>query len=155
MVLVRTGYKPDEFIEGSESTNFRKSFCVRKSLRASSIVKKEKEKMRGSSKGSVNYHSYINSRRWAKRRRAYYSRNPNICTVCGTREEVKLHHSSYERLGNELDSDLVPLCRSHHKAFHVAMGTSKGNMKQETVDFIEVAKFEIEAQNVLNLVSRT
>lgn len=64
---------------------------------------------------SAFYRSYINSPRWAERKRDYYSRHPRRCAACGTTERVDLHHVSYARLGNELDEDLLPLCRHHHK----------------------------------------
>ena len=32
--------------------------------------------------------------------------------------KVELHHHTYDRLGCELLTDLVPLCRQHHAAVH-------------------------------------
>ena len=42
---------------------------------------------------------------------------PQHCLVC---ENIKyeLHHRSYDRIGAELLTDLVPLCRKHHNATH-------------------------------------
>jgi hypothetical protein len=55
-------------------------------------------------------------RRMAKWRRDYVRAS---CFVCGARNFV-LHHRTYERFGAgaEWDSDLVPLCSSHHDVVH-------------------------------------
>lgn len=46
---------------------------------------------------------------------------PIVCAVCDapwrvTRDD--LHHRSYDRLGHELDEDLVALCRGCHEELH-------------------------------------
>jgi hypothetical protein len=37
---------------------------------------------------------------------------------------------TYERLGNELDEDLLVVCREHHQAIHEGRGMSLINNKE-------------------------
>ena len=37
-----------------------------------------------------------------------------------------LHHLTYERLGDEDDDDLVPLCARHHRQLHRVLEESAG-----------------------------
>jgi hypothetical protein len=68
----------------------------------------------------LDYNTYIQSQRWRERRKAFFKNHPYRCEGCGRRKGVELHHLSYERLGSELDEDLVPLCsrRGCHPAAH-------------------------------------
>lgn len=69
----------------------------------------------------AEYQDYLQTETWlAKRDKAltYYGRK---CYLCGASEDVQIdvHHNTYERApGNELLSDLIPLCHEHHEMFH-------------------------------------
>lgn len=67
-----------------------------------------------------SYDKYISSQRWAVRKTDYYSSHARVCAVdgCDTDDVVHLHHITYERMGEELDDDLVPLCELHHSLVH-------------------------------------
>ena len=65
---------------------------------------------------SAEYERYIRSTKWRKRRARFACTHPKICT-CGSNESLQLHHRSYERLGNELDQDLMWLCQPCHSLF--------------------------------------
>jgi hypothetical protein len=71
--------------------------------------------------GSImSYEDYIRSEHWTAVIDHYQaSRLPQTCLACGC-VEVDLHHRTYKRLGHEWLMDLVPLCRAHHQAVHVA-----------------------------------
>lgn len=71
--------------------------------------------------GYKSYRAYCLSPWWRLRRERYFKRNPRRCWVCGTRKDIHLHHRSYVRLGKEKDSDLLPLCRTHHRGLHSFM----------------------------------
>jgi len=43
------------------------------------------------------------------------------CAACGSESELHVHHTSYERLGNEADDDLQVLCASCHHDTHNPM----------------------------------
>jgi hypothetical protein len=65
------------------------------------------------------YQSYIRSRAWSEVKARYRASNlPQKCVVC-LADRVELHHRTYARLGHERLTDLVPLCRDHHKEAHV------------------------------------
>ena len=69
---------------------------------------------------SVLYAEYIQSDEWQKVKRRYRkSKLPQFCQGCG-RAHVEYHHRTYERLGHEKLSDLVPVCRECHEAIHEA-----------------------------------
>jgi len=64
------------------------------------------------------YHRYINSPEWRARRKTYFQKHPPICARCKTGEHIHLHHMTYDRLGEELDVDMVPLCEPCHDQVH-------------------------------------
>lgn len=64
------------------------------------------------------YDHYINSKRWQKRRIAYYAVHDKRCRACDSTEQIHLHHHTYARMGYEHDDDLVPLCESCHTQVH-------------------------------------
>jgi hypothetical protein len=73
------------------------------------------------------YDSYLASRAWRDRRRAWYAAwltragTPPTCLVCDRQWSPKsghLHHLTYVRIGDEDDADLVPLCSRDHRRLH-------------------------------------
>jgi hypothetical protein len=64
------------------------------------------------------YQQYLDSESWDTRKYLYELDHPKRCSFCASKEKVDLHHRSYENLGNELDEDLVWLCRDHHREYH-------------------------------------
>lgn len=66
------------------------------------------------------YDAYINSKEWASKRAEYWGRYGRSCkaNLCDATTDLHVHHHTYERLGNELLSDLVGLCRAHHEEVH-------------------------------------
>jgi 5-methylcytosine-specific restriction endonuclease McrA len=72
--------------------------------------------------GYKGYTAYCRSPVWLAVRKSYFSRHPKICWICGSDKKIHLHHACYDRLGGqELDSDLVPLCQAHHRGLHTWM----------------------------------
>lgn len=72
-----------------------------------------------------NYHKllydlYMESDLWQRRRRRSLERAGGQCEWpnCDQRSRLQVHHLSYERLGQELDEDLIVLCPSHHGEVH-------------------------------------
>lgn len=69
---------------------------------------------------SKNYATYIRSEEWAAKANAAKKRAGYRCQVCNrSSKEVVLdaHHRTYERLGNELPSDITVLCRDCHELY--------------------------------------
>lgn len=74
---------------------------------------------RPSSDFDPEYVRYIKSEKWKMKREAYFDRYGRYCRACYTkRGHIHLHHTSYDRLGREPFSDLVPLCTECHKGVH-------------------------------------
>lgn len=68
--------------------------------------------------GFGSYAEYLHSAHWADFKARYRSSGMKVtCDVCQERG-VQLHHRTYIRLGNELLTDVIPLCREHHEAVH-------------------------------------
>lgn len=83
------------------------------------------------------YAEYIESWVWTDRRNRFYRTHPHKCVICGSSKELNLHHMVYTAFdGTEPDTNLVPLCGEHHKNFHKTLKV-KGNMKKETLEFID------------------
>jgi hypothetical protein len=62
--------------------------------------------------GYANYNAYIASPHWRQTRQRYRDSDlPQNCYCCDE-EKVELHHTTYERLGQELLTDLKPLCHA-------------------------------------------
>ena len=64
------------------------------------------------------YQSYLESQEWEFKRMdclAYYRHR---CGACYSKENLEVHHRTYERIFNEEPSDLIALCRDCHEKFH-------------------------------------
>jgi hypothetical protein len=69
--------------------------------------------------GFASYDEYLRSELWTSFRERYHlSDLPQTCLVCNSARRICLHHTTYKRLGNELLTDVVPLCYIHHEAVH-------------------------------------
>lgn len=67
------------------------------------------------------YENYMQSPEWwAKREKVliFWGRR---CALCNSPVKVEIHHRTYDRLGQELLTDLIPLCDECHKRHHEFM----------------------------------
>ena len=71
--------------------------------------------------------SYLNSPAWYRKRQEWYvawrqgTGTEPVCAVCGqvwTLREGNLRHRTYTRLGRELPTDLVAMCKADHVQLH-------------------------------------
>lgn len=69
----------------------------------------------------VDYQVYLHSPGWRERRGERLRFAAGRCEICNSSRRVDVHHRTYERLGRELLSDLVALCRRCHGLFHDVM----------------------------------
>lgn len=86
------------------------------------------------------YRRYIDSPMWAARRADYWRSHPKACQACGATKDVHLHHHTYERMGFELDGDLVPLCELCHERVHEHHKAVGGDLTEATFRVIEEVK---------------
>ncbi|OHA89950.1 MAG: hypothetical protein A3F53_02490 [Candidatus Zambryskibacteria bacterium RIFCSPHIGHO2_12_FULL_48_10] len=83
------------------------------------LDKEDKEKKRIHRQQMKDSHrDYLSSEKWRQRKVIYFNKFRRLCIVCNSSFDIDLHHKNYQRLYAELDQDLVPLCRTHHDAFH-------------------------------------
>lgn len=69
--------------------------------------------------GFASYGDYLKSGHWITFRLRWLNDPANVkrCLACD-HDEIELHHINYQRLGEELPTDVVPLCRAHHMMVH-------------------------------------
>ena len=67
------------------------------------------------------YNRYLQSKHWLLLRNTLIHKN-TVCDMCGERPDsgLQLHHITYDHIGHELATDLVPLCENCHKLIHTA-----------------------------------
>lgn len=58
-----------------------------------------------------DYNNYMNSDEWKEKSRKIQERDGHACRNCNGTENLRVHHRTYERLGNELDNDLSTICK--------------------------------------------
>lgn len=84
------------------------------------------------------YRSYLETPHWKSVRRRTLARNGGVCNVCGSSEDLNIHHLTYKRIGREKDSDLQVLCRGFHCNEHE--GEIAGVFDPMTKAFINLVK---------------
>lgn len=67
---------------------------------------------------SFDYEEYLNSSKWRcisdkRKRHDHYE-----CVFCHSKENLNVHHKTYDRLGNEDLKDLITVCKSCHIKIH-------------------------------------
>jgi hypothetical protein len=66
----------------------------------------------------VDYHTYIQSARWAHLRDLALEHYGEACLLCGATYDIHVHHRTYDRLGKERLADLTVLCKDCHAKHH-------------------------------------
>ena len=66
----------------------------------------------------ISYKSYLNSSHWKEKRKEFKKCYIRACVICGTNENIELHHITYKNIGKERLSDLCFLCRDCHESVH-------------------------------------
>ena len=64
----------------------------------------------------LRYEDYLQSLSWIKKAHQFKHDHPSCFRCGGVGQNV--HHKTYERIGTELQSDLVVLCRDCHQLVH-------------------------------------
>ena len=66
----------------------------------------------------IFYADYIKSKVWKKKRNERLSFDGYRCRQCGSAQNLRVHHITYERLGHEEMDDLITLCKDCHAKVH-------------------------------------
>lgn len=77
-----------------------------------SVFKKKKKYTK-----NKEYISYINSKAWRDKRKEKLSIQDS-CEVCGSKENLHVHHNNYNNFKNENMEDLNVLCAKCHSEIH-------------------------------------
>ena len=64
------------------------------------------------------YQEYLTSEHWDEVRRRELRFARYACRLCGSKDNLQVHHRSYENLGYERSSDVIVLCGDCHHKFH-------------------------------------
>jgi hypothetical protein len=65
------------------------------------------------------YDDYLRSSHWINLRAMMRARAGGCCKRCGcASKRLEIHHLTYERIGRELESDLIALCPGCHAEEH-------------------------------------
>ena len=88
--------------------------CLDQERRAQHLVRKT----RIQELAQMSLTDYLNTREWNVKRNRALIQAGNRCQLCESTHRLEAHHRTYERLGNELLSDLVVLCRKCHQHYH-------------------------------------
>lgn len=67
--------------------------------------------------GFATYGDYLRSRHWRSLKASYRANRLWVC-VCGAKDDLELHHLSYDNLGDETLDELSPLCTPCHATVH-------------------------------------
>jgi 5-methylcytosine-specific restriction endonuclease McrA len=68
------------------------------------------------------YIAYLKSPEWSALRTRLFAERGNKCACCGKSKDLRLHHKTYVRLYDEMDSDLEVLCEDCHDGLHARWG---------------------------------
>lgn len=72
------------------------------------------------------YNEYLKSEHWKNTKTRFRkSKLKKHCAVCGTKNELNLHHKTYKRLHKENLNDLIFLCKSCHYDVHKFLNENK------------------------------
>ena len=75
------------------------------------------------------YQKYLQSEKWKKKRKEIYELRKGKCEICKCKlyRSYHVHHKTYKRLGNEINSDLVLLCEKCHVEIHRQVNIKKSS----------------------------
>ena len=64
------------------------------------------------------YEWYLGTAYWRAKSKEAIARANGVCQRCYKRPATQSHHLTYERVFNELATDLQPVCSACHRALH-------------------------------------
>ena len=82
------------------------------------LPKGKKSTTKGKSDFWSRYNKYLRSQEWADKKQEVFKHYGKKCSMCGSTQEICVHHKTYKRMGDENINDLVPLCYTCHARVH-------------------------------------
>jgi len=110
------------------------------SLRKKRIKKIKLHRVRKHKRVPTNYHTYIKSKFWKRRKIELFKTRSKLCDKCGSNKNIQVHHLKYDYLqfGKEKDSDLAILCNDCHELFHSRYGV-KHSCHSDYIEFLAIS----------------
>ena len=71
------------------------------------------------------YQDFLNSSEWIKLRNIYKNDSNTSCWICGSKDEINLHHFIYQKKLLLDPTNIVSLCAKHHYLLHFISGKKK------------------------------
>lgn len=85
---------------------------------------------------TADYHAYIQSPAWAKKRAQYWATVERCCQACRLTQDLHVHHMTYDRFKNEHLSDLIGLCQYCHELVHAHHRKVGGDLRAATMHIV-------------------
>lgn len=86
------------------------------------------------SRRQVYREEYLSSDHWLATAKDARARAGQQCQDCGKKTRLDVHHLTYARLGEELDADLMALCRTCHRARHAPLAKQRKHRGRRHID---------------------
>lgn len=83
------------------------------------------------------YAQYLRSTTWKKLAKENKAIANNICTICGSNKSLRTHHTTYKRVFNETQDDLICICNVCHYKIHNGCTCYKNNKLCATCTYID------------------
>jgi len=110
---------------------------------------------------TMPYKEYLQTDHWREKRKGALHRANNKCQLCGSKENLHVHHNTYDNRGQEKDEDLVVLCETCHARHHGKLIEEENinekqieiNNKIKTKIFISEINIEIDDNDLDNKIN--
>lgn len=104
------------------------------------------------------YEEYLMTEHWRKKKWAFSLQTKKECLLCGSKDNIHVHHMTYKHIGNERMSELCFLCKScHFKAHEIGQERLQEiyltRKQQRKKDIKRLKKKSKEGQNKPRLVN--
>lgn len=70
----------------------------------------------------INYAAYLQSEEWQRKKKLVIEFWGGRCCICNGKDNLQVHHRTYQHLGNEQLTDLILLCDRCHELHHKHTG---------------------------------
>lgn len=90
-------------------------------------IKTEKEEMNKLKK--MPYKEYLQTEHWKNKRKSTLKKAKYKCELCNSKDNLNVHHKTYENRGCEMSRDLIVLCEKCHSKFHDKLKDGINNEK--------------------------
>jgi len=78
---------------------------------------------------TMPYKEYLQSNHWKAMRKRQLKLANYKCGLCNSKDNLNVHHKTYENRGDEKDEDLIVLCQECHAKFHGKFVEECNNIK--------------------------